>query len=174
MFTPDTKLHVQVHFLPGHLYHQEGLEDQAVQEVQYYPGDPVKISQGCKLSQSCLELTTKGHTLKQIGQNLIPRTDLAWWKRIIWCKLGWSKIWHFKQNLTMNLLQTIPTEMTYRVFYPPVPQRLVLLKILLKILHSQICTFLCNSRLFQPRPPQLCFWLILCKYCRSSGKRWHS
>lgn len=55
VFTPDIKLHVRVHFLPGHLYLQEGLEDQAVQEVQYYPGDPVKVSQECKLSQSHLE-----------------------------------------------------------------------------------------------------------------------
>lgn len=121
VFTPDIKLHEWVHFLPDHLYHQEGLEDQAVQEVQYYPGDPVKISQGCKLSQSCLEWTTEGHTLKQMGQNLIPRTNLAWWKRIIWCKLGWSKVQHFKQNV-MNSFLTITTEITYRVFYPPVLQ----------------------------------------------------
>lgn len=72
VFTPDKKLHVRVHFLPGHLYLQEGLEDQAVQEVQYYPGDPVKVSQECKLSQSHLEWTTKGHTLKQLGRTLFP------------------------------------------------------------------------------------------------------
>lgn len=122
VFTTDIKLHVWVHFLPGHLYLQEGLEDQAVQEGQYYPGDPVKVSQECKLSQSHLEWTTKGHTLKQMGQNLIPRTHLAWWKRIIWCKLGWSKVQNFKQNLIMNLLLKITTEITYRVSYPPVPQ----------------------------------------------------
>lgn len=52
-----------MHFLPGHPYHQVGLEDLAVQEVQCHPGDPVKISQGCEVTLLVLELTTKGHTL---------------------------------------------------------------------------------------------------------------
>lgn len=38
------RLYLRVHFLPCHPYHQVGLEDLAVQEVQYHPGDPVKIS----------------------------------------------------------------------------------------------------------------------------------